>query len=257
MKPKLHYKMTLVVLFLLFSCLLSAPALLAYTGTISDNFNDNNINTSLWQAFSSGTASVNEVNQQLEISLPGTSSGEAGYVSRCALRGDFDMQVDFTLLNWPSGNGTESGLELSTLPHRDNLIAGVGRSNLSSIDSYLSEIIGPFFGFAPTGDLSGKVRINRTGDTITSYYWDTVSLSWADILSHTDPVLAQDGVFDLVFGLNPDSMPGGFPVKMAFDNFQLQYDQLVCIPLPPTLLLLGSGLLGFGLPGLRRRMKQS
>ncbi|MFA5111102.1 MAG: hypothetical protein WC443_06845, partial [Desulfobaccales bacterium] len=136
----------------------------------------------------------------------------------------------------------------------DNLIAGVGRSNLSSFDSYLSEIIGPFFGFAPTGDLSGKLRINRTGDTITCYYWDSVSMSWADILSHTDPVLAQDGIFDLRFGLHPDSIPGGLPVQIAFDNFQLQYDQLV--PIPPTLLLLGSGLLGLGLSELRRKMKQ-
>jgi len=260
MSGKMHYKMALVAALLLAICLLSAPSLLAFNYTITDNFNDNSINTSLWQAFSSGTGfNVNEVNQQLEISLPGTTSGAAGYLSRCALRGDFDMQVDFTLLTWPSLNGTEVGLGLNK-PFSTDLIAGVALfgEHTATDGTHFNQIYygETSAGFGSTvetnigqGD-SGSFRITRTGNTIDCFFMGATD--WVNVAHFTDPSLAIDGAFLLTCGLSP----GGSPVLVAFDNFLLQYDQLVCIPLPPTLLLLGSGLLGLGLSELRRKMKK-
>jgi hypothetical protein len=221
----MHYKMVLAAFLLLAGSLLSAPYLPANAGTFTDDFNT--IDTGMWKVLTSGNEfTVNAVNNQLQLSLPGTATGYAMVEGRFALRGDFDMQVDFFLLDWPSNNKVEGGIELSSFG--GDLIAGVGRNDLTQ-DSYGCEMINDnIFPFVPTGDMSGRLRIARTGTTITCYYW--VSETWVIIGSLTDPLLAQDGIFSLNANLHSESTPGGQPVKVAYDNFQLQYDQLVPIP---------------------------
>jgi len=70
-----------------------------------DDFNDDHIDPDVWTVVLYGSgAQVAEVNQELEFSMPADSSGtEFGsrLVSRFLLRGDFDIQVDFSLLQWP------------------------------------------------------------------------------------------------------------------------------------------------------------
>jgi hypothetical protein len=263
MKVRMYYKMALVGVFLLAISLLSASALLAYNYIITDDFSGSTINTSLWQNFSSGPGfDVNQVNQQLEITLPGTSSGSAGVAGQFALRGDFDMQVDFTLLTWPSLNGTEVGLGLNK-PLSTDLIAGVALfGDHTATDGthynqiYYSET-SVEFGSSNETDIaqggSGSFRITRTGDTIDCYYMG--STDWVKVAESTGLSLAGDAIFLLSCGLNPETTPGGFGVLVAFDNFQLQYNQAV--PIPSSILLLGGGLLGLGLPRLRRRIKRS
>ncbi|MCK9374900.1 MAG: hypothetical protein M0P73_01995 [Syntrophobacterales bacterium] len=266
MSGKVHYKMALVATLLVASCLLSASPLLAVASmnTIIDDFNDNSINTSLWQAISSGTGfTVKETNQRLQIWIAGTTSGDAGYQSRWALRGDFDMQVDFTLLNWPSGNGVEVGLGLNK-PLLTDLIAGVALfgDHTATDGTHYNQIYygetSVAFGSTVETDIApgggGSFRITRTGNTIDCYYMGPTD--WINVAHSEDPSLALDAAFLLACGLNSGTIPGGLPVQIAFDNFQLQYDQLVFIPLPSALLLLGSGLLGLGLSGLRRKMKK-
>jgi hypothetical protein len=47
MKAKMSYKMALAAVFLVTGCFLSASSLLAYTVTITDNFNGPSLNTGL------------------------------------------------------------------------------------------------------------------------------------------------------------------------------------------------------------------
>ena len=73
---------------------------------IDDNFNDNSLNSSIWNTLtpSPGTTfTVSETNQRLEVTL-GPGFGGAGIVSACQFTGDFDGQVDYILLNWPATN---------------------------------------------------------------------------------------------------------------------------------------------------------
>jgi len=82
---------------------------------IDDNFNDNFLNPSLWQLYAipdANAGTVVETNQRLEVALnPGVAN--VGVRTKCSLAGDFDVQVDFILLNWSSDN--HQGLSLGAV----------------------------------------------------------------------------------------------------------------------------------------------
>jgi len=83
-----------------------------------DDFNDNKINSSLWKSYTVGSGpTVAERNKRLEITFPANSSGDlfgAGYTTVCTLTGDFDIQVDYSLLTWPKENGVRVGMGWSS-----------------------------------------------------------------------------------------------------------------------------------------------
>jgi hypothetical protein len=234
MKAKMDFRMALVAVFLSSSCLFWAPSLLANT-----NFND----TNLWTTVSSGAGFVATPNgSQLDITVPTVSNGHAGVVSNFTISGDFDMQVSYSLVNWPTTDGIDVGLEFSKTD--GSLIAGVGRTDLSG-DAYGTEIPGYLAPITEaTSDTSGKLRITRVGNTITTYYW--LSGAWENFGSATDDGLLIDGVVDLMAYESTDPVSG---VTVTFSDFSQ-------VPIPSTLLLLGSGLMGLGLPRIRRRIKK-
>ena len=82
-----------------------------------EDFDDNSIDPTLWTVYVYGSGpQVAEANQQLEIVIPGTSSGAdfgVKLVTNCLLRGDFDVQVDYRLFTWPFGNGVRMGLGIA------------------------------------------------------------------------------------------------------------------------------------------------
>jgi hypothetical protein len=51
-----------------------------------------------------GVGTITETNQRLEMLKLTAGDGYLGLQSRCAVRGDFDVEVDFSLLNWPAAN---------------------------------------------------------------------------------------------------------------------------------------------------------
>lgn len=172
---------------------------------LNDNFNSNSINTTLWQPRITGIGlSVVAANQRIEVSLPGNSSNDptsqafgAGLSSVCLLRGDFDIQVDFNLLLWPQSSGVRVGLSLQDLPVP---IPAVERTGFVPIDFpslprelYLTDFGDGVQGVA-TSDLTGTLRVTRTGATLSGYYLS--SGNW--ILVHSVPTSSTG---DSHFGL--------------------------------------------------------
>jgi len=83
------------------------------TPVFVDDFNVNMINQNWWNDYNLGDSTVNEANQQLEIDIPSTSSGDAfysGYSSQFRIRGDFDVEVSYKLIEWPATSGVRIGM---------------------------------------------------------------------------------------------------------------------------------------------------
>ena len=166
---------------------------IAFAGTagavseIYDDFDDNSTNTALWntRVYGSGP-SISEVDQRFEITFPSNSADGSGgffsgeYASKCRLNGDFDVQVDYDLLDWPASNGVRVGL--GTIGFTERVSFGSRDYPLSPRESYLVHF-DAVRGITATSHQSGTLRNVRNGNTLTGYYFN--SGAWVPISSAT------------------------------------------------------------------------
>ncbi len=207
------------------------------TAIISDDFNDNSIDSSLWASWQGGSGqTITETNQRLEIYFPANSADDpnessfsAGYMSVCTLRGDFDIQVDYELLNWPNSNGVRVYLLVESGADADKSVGRVSFGDSYNDfygynrEVYLTDFDGEVQGFISTSDTSGKLRLVRSGSTITGYYYS--SNNWVTI--HSSSATTDDVNFYLVAWSDNDDFTDQ-DVKVAFDNFTVNQGQLIC-----------------------------
>ena len=223
----------------------------AYGGTISETFTDNHYDTNLWVLSTMGQGTTATItNNELEVTVGG--SGYGNFSGDFTLTGDFTMTVDFTLINWPPDNGTQ--LSIGTYSGSSSPFQ-VARCNTGgqnrNVEQYFTLILGQYTGTngitGPTH--SGKLRMVRTGNTMVGSYYD--DSNWITIGSDTNPGLG--GAVSVWLGIGPYANNySGIPAKAAFDNIQVQGNTNP-VPVPGALLLFGTGLLGLGAHGLRRR----
>jgi hypothetical protein len=196
----------------------------AHGGTLTENFTDNQYDTKAWRLFQDmGTGAAPQViNNRLEITV--TGEGYAVFHSRSfTLIGDFDMQVDFTLLDWPASNGMQLFIGTTNL----DPCVQVGRANapydtngqevyFASMNNYNNtQITGPL--------LSGTLRMVRTGDRVEGFYWD--GADWQSIGAATDASRAGRTGVSMGFGPAGNGY-SGIPAKAAFSNIRIIYTTL-------------------------------
>lgn len=188
---------------------------------IDDNFNNNSLNTSVWESFVSptGIGTVLVANQRLEVTLnPG--AGNAGITGRCFVSGDFDVQVDFGLLSWPANNGQTVKLAAADLGSGTFGLLGIERFG-GNPESYHLVALNSVEGFAAATDTGGKLRLNRSGSTLTGFYHSGAAFApLANTSVTTDPTR-----FVLNVGSNN---PSGAAVNVAFDNFIVNAGSVQC-----------------------------
>jgi hypothetical protein len=163
-----------------------------------DDFDDNWTNPAVWTASIQATGpSIVETNQGVSIFFPPGSSTPPGtflqgiYTTNCSLHGDFDARVDFSLPVWPVSNGARVGLcakygcvdrtslssnpfEFACAPTRENYAADFGYTESQICSTFNS-----------TTDLTGTLRLERVGSTMTGYYLS--GQSWITVTSATVP----------------------------------------------------------------------
>jgi hypothetical protein len=215
---------------------------IASAAVFTEDFNDNLMNTELWIPSVFGDHTIlQERNQRLEVIFPPEAIGEwmlsGSYRSRFQLRGDYDIQVDFSMFG---GSRFDNGLVwLEAFDY-------VSRGHTTSLgDGYAFEDI------VPTTDLSGKLRLTRKGNIATGYYYGNGE--WVSLGSVETPMLDQS----VGFGYNSNGWgydPIGSPLSIALDNFIINEGQIIptTVPEPSSLLVLAGGLISCGL-ALRRR----
>ena len=212
-------------------CALCSVLLLATNArgqVLVEDFNDNSINPTLWRVdlFGSGPQ-IAEANQQLQTTIPDTSSGDpfsVNLVSKFRLRGDFDVQVDYRLLGWPFSNGVRVGLGI-------NESYGVERTSFGSpLDGwgreprevYVTDFLDGPQGVTGTGDVTGTLRLVRTGATLTGYYYSPGQ--WVAI--HVGPGPTADVALN-VSSWSHDYAFMDWDVTAAFDNLTVNSGELV------------------------------
>lgn len=202
------------------------------TYVLYDDFDDNAISSSLWSAAGSGAGpAAAETNQRLEISLPAGSyddptsySFSSALYSMCALRGDFDVQVDYHLLTWPSANGVRVGLGVAQIGAVERVSFGTWWDFTGwPREVYLTHFTDGVQNITSTTDTSGRLRMVRTNDMTTGYYSD--SGEWRALT--TSSSTTADATFSIA-AWSHDYAFTDQDVKIAFDNFIINEGQLVC-----------------------------
>jgi len=171
-----------------------------------------------------GVGTITETNQRLEMvrTTPGVVSYQ-GLQSRCKVGGDFDVQVDLILLNWPAQNFHTVRLGAMDLPQGPVGMDGIYRNSYLN-ENYQMRAIGGVVAEVTRTDFSGKIRLTRIGTTVQGYYWDGANF----ILIGTSPTTTDDTRFLIDFTSPTLTSPAG--VAIAFDNFKLNAGTITCPP---------------------------
>lgn len=211
------------------------------TASWCDDFDDGTMESSRWYPRIVGSGvTANESGNRLELQLSPQSAAVADgsfgafFEARCLLDGDFDVQVDFELLDWPAANGARLGI-LAIDPEAPSGATPLGsvqmaRASLSSPgESYAAwSSLQPPQVHALTNDQTGTLRLVRSDNLITAYY-----LSGDDWLQLGSAYRAPADALRVRIGIWSSS--SGFAdttVRAAFDNFIVRDAELLC-PGPP------------------------
>jgi len=181
-----------------------------------------------WQVINNGKGATNtEQNGQLVTTLAADSVEggqyneiETHWGTQCRLVGDFDVQADYRLLEWPQANGVQAALSSFAGPSNIGFMAL--RESQAWGEQYGSWIPQDFVSVG-AGDPAGTLRLQRQGDTAQTSYWN--GSSWVVLASGptiTDPATVT---------LGASSFMGRFvhqEVQVAWDNFRINAGAISC-----------------------------
>ena len=201
-------------------------------GAIDDDFNDNSLNPSLWSVLAPPpgfSVNVSETNQRLEITVLTGGVGGGGIVSKCSLAGNFDVQVDYTLINWPATNRHSVRLGAIDLGGGPGGGVGLNRSSFPNAPLGTSEFyllstldVTPQIGATDAVGVLRTLRLMRAGATLTGSVRDGTNV----ISVGSGAVSAIPTRINLDLGGGDPAAPGG--VKAAFDNFRVNAGTIQC-----------------------------
>ncbi|HEX8424061.1 MAG TPA: S8 family peptidase, partial [Pyrinomonadaceae bacterium] len=147
----------------------TTPNRLAYTGiTVSDDFNDNSINTAKWNVGDAAGGIVAEQNGRLEVTPPASTTGYNGYYSATTA----DLTDSRTSVEVTPGNAAAYGAETYFMYAEGNnyVLFATGGSNIlfqTAVNGVMSRTYVPY---SATQHRFWRFRHNRPTDQIS---WET------------------------------------------------------------------------------------
>jgi dipeptidyl aminopeptidase/acylaminoacyl peptidase len=174
--------------------------------------------------------SIAETNGHLEVSMPSDTLNDpilgfanAGVAAPCHLLGDFDIQVDYQLLQWPPQSGVN--VDFDTFDIVNGSFGDV--HGMFVFDPGGGTGISTHFPgtntFVPAPESSGTLRFVRVGTTLTAYR--LTPTGWSAIQG------TSDLVSEIAMSLNVFSNAPQFShpdVKVAYDNFRVNNGMFSC-----------------------------
>lgn len=214
--------MGMAVVLLVLGVSLAAALPAAGQITISDDFNDNSLDSTLWEVLPFAQPyTVAETNQQLEMGSGTstlTSSAVAVFLKIPFQPGNLDVQVDYHLLNWVDlpGGDIVAALGVSRMiPVWEPPAEPTGDYSMVREDTHYIAMMGTEDTTVSTTDMTGRLRFTWFGPTVTLYYWDSSSGTWHLLRQGDFPGrLNQPVGLALVTGASANQY-----AKVAFDNF--------------------------------------
>lgn len=189
-----------------------------------EGFDDGRIDPATWHTIVSGSGvSIAESGGRLVVDFAaGAAPGgpfaqlETHVGLQCQLAGDFDMQVGYSLLDWPAANGLQAFLSGFS-----SFTSGqVFRESKPWGERYGSWI-DPSFAAVETADAAGAFRLTRAAGVVTASYRDGDAWVPLNSASRPEPMVAAVGAGDF-------QTFSGLRVSVAFDDFRLRSGELSC-----------------------------
>jgi dipeptidyl aminopeptidase/acylaminoacyl peptidase len=175
--------------------------------------------------------SVVQTNGRLEVSIPsatlndpGTGFTDAGVSTQCLLLGDYDVQVDYQLLQWPPQSGVNVDFNTNTIVNGSfDQTFGLFVFDPGGGTGVSTNFPGPTNKFVPAPETAGTLRFVRIGPMLTAYR--LTPAGWNAIQS-TSELANEVGVsLDLFSNAPQFSHPD---VKVAYDNFRINSGTFSC-----------------------------
>jgi DNA-binding SARP family transcriptional activator len=198
---------------------------------MSDNFSDGVIDRTLWYEFSDGSGvTVEERGGRLEMAIAAEATGNQGviqgqYGTQCRFLGDFDVKVDYELLEWPATAGV---LVQLTAWFQGNQMS-LGRTSIGGEEGYTSTAPPGWSTQHTSYDTRGSLRITRVGQMLRTYY--RTGKRWHQLYAFAPSMNARGGTGAPVIGLQVytrDEWFGRHTVGIAFDNFSIVSKRRAC-----------------------------
>ncbi len=195
--------------------------------SLDDSFDDGVLNTCAW-SYATGGAGVSgeEIDGVFQITFEPDANGDsfsASLTTTCELTGDYDIQVDYVLIEWPSFSGVRVGLASD-----DGNMERVGRGEGECTDpceQYLTHFDDGVQGIVGTTDEAGTLRLVRSGTIVSGYYSDGAG-GWT--LVHSYDTGSDAPVSPRIASWSHDSTFGDETVVIAFDDFLVNAGTVVC-----------------------------
>jgi len=198
---------------------------------LDETFNDGIVDSSVWHTINDSGGTIGEVNGRLEAfishdadpSVHNYNQVDEHIGSQCTLNGNFDFQVDYELVTWPSQSGFFAMLNAI---FGDGAIARHSATWAPGAEEYNSWTNGATFtnDVIPTNDMTGQMRLVRTEGVMRSYERHASSDPWT--LVHTGDA---NGNTVAAIGLwapgNDWTHQDG---RVAYDNFRFNSGAFTC-----------------------------
>ena len=156
----------------------------------------------------------------VDVSAAAQPDFNASGETRCLAHGDFDARVDFDLAQWPPQNGVWASLMVGGTPYNVYRVSW----QFDPSEQY-GAYLPPAGATLPATGTSGTLRLTRLGDVYTASYLS--GHDWIPLVSGTGP--SGDVPFTLgVFNISGAATFAGEPVTVAFDDFHVFADRIVC-----------------------------
>jgi hypothetical protein len=192
---------------------------------IDDSFRGTSIDSNVWASWGTnqpGSIDFSEGGGTLNVNVSAGAQPDfnVGGQTRCEAHGDFDARVGFDLVTWPPQSGVWVSLMVAGTPFNVYRVSW----QFQPTEQY-GAFLPPAGTTLPATGTAGTLRLTRQGDILTAYYLS--GRSWIPIISGVGPT-GDVPLTVAVFNISGAATFAGQPVSVAFDNFRVVADRIVC-----------------------------